>query len=418
MEVHQLRNKILFVFLALALVAVPVFTACAEPAPPVAKTLKIGSPFPLSGPAASWGLPISNMQTLVAERINAEGGIKVGGDTYYIELIPVDTKCTPEGSVAAAHKLVYDDKVKFMIGCIAPHESKPMQTITEPEKVVFLCGGGQNDVIGPDKPYAYRIYLGPGEKIPGLYLWFAEKYPAAKKVALVNSETGGGRVFAEYLETYLPDLGFEMVTTVYYEFGEKDFTPHATRVMTANPDVISPEGPVATEALFIKAIRDMGYKGMFVDMSPVDDKIFCDIAGKEYVEGYLTTVEVTSKGPIAPTAAKELKQAYIDKYGEWNSIALAGGFAYAPWVLKIAIESVGSLDTDEVKAVLDSGTTFDTPLGPVTFGGEEIYGIGHQVLYDVYIGQIQDGETTIVDKVPLETMMKYWALWPEELAGR
>jgi len=84
-------------------------------------------------------------------------------------------------------------------------------------------------------------------------------------------------------------------------------------------------------------------------------------------------------------------------------------------VFKMAIEATNSLDTEKVRAYIDSGVTFDTMLGRVTFGGEEVYGIGHQVLFDAFVGQMKDGNNVIVDKLLMEDIMADWALWPEEL---
>ena len=154
----------------------------------------------------------------------------------------------------------------------------------------------------------------------------------------------------------------------------------------------------------------MGYTGKFWVASPPDEVIFVQIAGKEYVEGYLTAVSVPTEGPSAPAAAKELKQAYIDKYGEWTSMAIAGSYVYALPIFKAAIESVGSLDTDKVRAVLDSGKIFDTMFGPVTFWGKELYGIGHQVLKTVFITEIRDGKLTIIDEVKPQDIYNYLSL--------
>jgi branched-chain amino acid transport system substrate-binding protein len=48
------------------------------------KTLRIGAPLPLTGPLSPEGLKQKNGYDLWAEKVNAAGGIKVGGDRYRV----------------------------------------------------------------------------------------------------------------------------------------------------------------------------------------------------------------------------------------------------------------------------------------------------------------------------------------------
>src|SRR5690606_29259283 len=70
------------------------------------KEILIGGAVPLSGPVAYWG--ISTMQGWVdgAAVINANGGVKVGNDTYKLKVITYDTKGTVADSRAATLRLV------------------------------------------------------------------------------------------------------------------------------------------------------------------------------------------------------------------------------------------------------------------------------------------------------------------------
>ena len=51
-----------------------------------------------------------------AKMVNEKGGVTVQGQKYNIELVGEDGKSTMDGVTAAATKLAYDHKVKFVIG--------------------------------------------------------------------------------------------------------------------------------------------------------------------------------------------------------------------------------------------------------------------------------------------------------------
>jgi branched-chain amino acid transport system substrate-binding protein len=66
------------------------------------ETLKIGVIAPLSGPGAPWGIAIQRGVEIAAQEINAAGGIKAGGKTYEVKVIPVDDMYSGKGGVDAA----------------------------------------------------------------------------------------------------------------------------------------------------------------------------------------------------------------------------------------------------------------------------------------------------------------------------
>jgi branched-chain amino acid transport system substrate-binding protein len=406
------KSLVMITLVVVLVAALLVGGACTKSALPEENILKIGMPMPISGPASAWGIPLSNMLFLTADRINAEGGISVNGVTYNVELILADTEFTPEGSAAAAHKLVYDDGVKFIFGPVVGHEILAVQAVTEPEKVIVFCEGWDNEVIKPDKPYTFRFCAAPYEIYPALWSWVTETYPEVKNVFIFNTDTESGWAAGENLVYLLPQMGIEVLDKTYYPYGETDFMANLPQILALNPDSISMEGDPPTMALFCKQARDMGYTGHFFQTDPIDPPIMVDIAGSEYLEGWTTFVDVASEGPMATAAAKELRQAYIDTYGEWNDIAFSGSFAYMLPILKQAIEAAGSLDTEQVHAVLESGMTFDTWLGPIKFGGGEVYGQDHHTLYGGYVGQIQNGKTVIVYSLSVEEELENYRYWP------
>ena len=63
------------------------------------KTLDIGVTDALTGGAAVYGLPQANAVQMAAEEINAAGGVKVGEDTYMLNVIAYDDKANPTEAI-------------------------------------------------------------------------------------------------------------------------------------------------------------------------------------------------------------------------------------------------------------------------------------------------------------------------------
>src|SRR3989338_10317243 len=80
---------------------------------------KVGVMYPLSGDAASYGIPIQATTKIAADEINAKGGV----NGKKLELIYEDSKCNPKDGNAAAQKLINIDKVKVIIGGVCSGET-------------------------------------------------------------------------------------------------------------------------------------------------------------------------------------------------------------------------------------------------------------------------------------------------------
>src|SRR5262249_36818094 len=78
-----------------------------------ADDVKIGLLFDVTGPVATHVPPIVDAVNLAVAEVNANGGV-LGGRK--LQVVVADTQGTADGAVAAASKLVNEDKVVAIIG--------------------------------------------------------------------------------------------------------------------------------------------------------------------------------------------------------------------------------------------------------------------------------------------------------------
>ncbi len=118
-----------FIMLVMGLMLVPFLMTTAS-----AKTLKIGSMGPLTGPYAADGNDIKNGVLCAIDVVNDEGGIP-GFDK--IELFPQDTACDPKQAVAAANKLI-NLEVTGVIGAYCSSSTIPASATLAEEDIVMI----------------------------------------------------------------------------------------------------------------------------------------------------------------------------------------------------------------------------------------------------------------------------------------
>jgi branched-chain amino acid transport system substrate-binding protein len=364
------------------------------PAPAAEKTLAIGLLGPLSGGAASYGVELQRGAEMRADEINKAGGLKVGGDVYKIKLVAYDHKAQAADAATATNKLVFQDKVKYIIGNAVGATCNAAQTITEPNKVMFgfVCWGTAN--LAPEKPYSFRSMLSQWELAEPFYRWVKENHPKVKRVAVISPNDTSGKDTNTAVVKALKGLAFEVTADEYYERGTKDFYPVLTKLLAQKPDMIDVAAAPAGEAgLILKQAMELGFKGAKGWTAGTNPFTIVGVAGREAAEGVWSPANINVKSEHVSGAVRKFGEGYEKRYGEVPGVIAVANYA-AFDVFTQAMQRAGSVETDRVLEVLTK-ERFETVWGPLVIGGKETYGIDRQFLYPLVISEVRGGE--IVD---------------------
>jgi branched-chain amino acid transport system substrate-binding protein len=362
------------------------------------KTLTIGLLGPLSGGAASYGVELMRGAELRVEEINKAGGLKVGADTYRIKLVSYDNKAQAADTATATNKLIFQDKVKYIIGNAVGATCNAAQTITEPNKVMFafVCWGTNN--LAPEKPYSFRSMLSQWELAEPFYRWVKENHPKIKRVAALSPNDTSGKDTNTAVVKALKTLGFEVAADEYYERGTKDFYPVLTKILAQKPDMIDvAAAPPGEAGLILKQAMELGFKGAKGWTAGINPFTIISVAGPEAAEGVWSPANINVKGDHVSPAVRRFGETYEKRYGEVpGAIAVANYAAFD--VFTQAMQKAGSIDTDRVLAVLTK-EQFQTVWGPLALGGKETYGIDRQFLYPLVISEVRQGKVVDIAQV-------------------
>ena len=364
------------------------------PVPAAEKTLTIGLLGPLSGGAASYGVELQRGAEMRTDEINKAGGLKVGGDVYKIKLVAYDHKAQAAEAATATNKLVFQDKVKYIIGNAVGATCNAAQTITEPNKVMFgfVCWGTAN--LAPEKPYSFRSMLSQWELAEPFYRWVKENHPRVKRVAVISPNDTSGKDTNTAVVKALKVLAFEVTADEYYERGTKDFYPVLTKLLAQKPDMIDVAAAPAGEAgLILKQAMELGFKGAKGWTAGTNPFTIIGVAGREAAEGVWSPANINVKSEHVNSAVRKFGEAYEKRYGEVPGVIAVANFA-AFDVFTQAMQRAGSVETDRVLEVLTK-ERFETVWGPLVIGGKETYGIDRQFLYPLVISEVREGK--IVD---------------------
>jgi ABC-type branched-subunit amino acid transport system substrate-binding protein len=355
-----------------------------------ANVITVGTIMPVSGPLSVVGLTWDKGFELAAYAINSDGGLTLHGKKYTIKLIQEDSKASAEAARAAALKLVYRDKVNFVIGGILEPAVEAMYKVCDKAGIFFGMAnanipGGPADV-SPDKKLQARLFHSYDLTHAIDIDYLKSAYPEVKTIAISSPEIGYEPMIAD-LTKIAEAKGLKIIHVEKWQWGTVDFLPTFTRILASSPDAIW--AMVSGQAQYqLMAARQLGFKGPFISNSPLAGEVFLRVAGKEACHDLIVNAVNTQD---TTDMVKKVMAMWQKKFGgEFISDSL---LAYdALWVLSQVVDKAQSLKGSDVMATLETMThtgDIQTVNGPARFGGLEKYGCNRVLVRPIPLSHFQ-----------------------------
>jgi branched-chain amino acid transport system substrate-binding protein len=395
------------------ILSIMLFTACApvQTAKPEAeaKILKLGCLMPFTGGASQWGLLMRPEMEVYADLVNEIGGIKVGNDTYKVELHFIDDGFMPAPGAAGARKLIYDEGVVSILGYFSAG-SAAVAGVTNPEKVIFIGRTGSGVNYDPERD-KYMIFGTPSAEAVSYQVVAAMKaYPNMKVIGWTAPEAAkkaAESAFDQMDKAIEQKYGVKSYRA-YYPEGTTNFTPYILKMAENNVDIVSSGGSMLEVALTAKQRWAAGYKWPIVQTGTlVDPAMFISICGYDGAQGVVSDRTVpwelkeTKVSPEYLDMAKRIKARFEEKFGK--PMVYMGCYGWGAHHMALyfeAIKRVGTLDPDKVMAAFRGGT-FETFVGKYTLGGTQSYGAPVICGHPGSVGIIKGKEEVYLGEHPL-----------------
>jgi branched-chain amino acid transport system substrate-binding protein len=355
-----------------------------------AKIIKIGILAALTGFASAAEVHQKDGALLAIDWLNEKGGITIKGQKYLFEGVVEDNKSTAEGAKAAAEKLVYDHKVKFIAGATIPYINIAAAPVTEAAKVIralnYVCDTPEE--LNAKTRYTFKPNPAIREGIGPALDYLVEKFPKVKTIAMITPQDGAESVLGAICDKEATQRGLKQVIVVAWPHDTADFYPKVTQLLASKPDAIFiVNGYEQATAPILKAAREMGFKGP-APMGNYDDPYdIVKLTGKDYTAPFWT--HGWSRDVNDPQLTPEMKEiikraeAKLGKFHQWNF----WGWTEV-WAIAQAIEKAQSLDTTVVANTWRKMDSIKTPYGPGKMCGEKTYGIKNVVCSRVAITEV------------------------------
>ncbi|HYM31211.1 MAG TPA: ABC transporter substrate-binding protein [Candidatus Cybelea sp.] len=364
--------------LGLAAAALTVISGAA-----IAQDIKIGIPTPVTGPVAFLGQHVKWGAELAVEEINGQGGV----NGRKIAAMVQDSVCRPADSVAAAEKLLSEDKVDVLFGDICSGATLALMPIAERAgKPMIVAVSTHPDItqkagVGGNK-WVFRTV--PDDILMSGVIADRLLKQGAKTIAFVAEDTDYGRGGVKFVTDKLGGK-VQVISADYLKNSETDFLPVLTRLRSAKPDAIGIFMLDQQVSNFMKQYVQFGMTVPLVARPPLVSGLVADL---------LATGKFNGSWTVYP---------YYDGYDGAKNVAFVDAFkahfkqgphyvAYSTYeAIKMAADAVkraGSTDPAALQKAL-AATNYQGILGPIKFDDH------NQAHNNLMFMQVQDGKLMV-----------------------
>lgn len=328
----------------------------------MAAPIRIGLQGPITGAWALEGEMAVNSVQVVADQINARGGV-LGRP---VEIVIGDDQGEPRQSALAAQRMIADD----VVAVISSYGS----SITEVAQLIYEDAGLLNIAYGATAEslteHGHRYFFRTSFRDDRQGDFFAELVSTelnAERVAIIHDNSTFARGLAEAARRSLSAIsGVEIVFYDAVTEGDRDFTATISRMRTQNPEVVYFTAYYPEAGLFLRQMRDAGVDALFIGGNAAINDEFIEIAGLDVAKGSLITQEPLPTDLDYPEAIEFLNE-YVARHGAPPSSPWPVYAADALNVIAAAIEATGSTDSTVLADYLRTGLEINGITGPIAF---------------------------------------------------
>lgn len=360
------------------------------------KTVKIGMNIPMTGDYAPWGLPGLYGSQIIANDINAAGGVKIGGDNYMIEIVAYDHAYDTEKAVQGYKKLVLEDDVKMvmMLGGSTVASVLPWAQRKKMLTTTLL----PSDITPKSEYLVATCESHPLYNVTGVE-WLAENFPEAKTAVIVtNNDAEYGLQSAATYKAAFEVEGIDVLDVNLHGFDITDFAPIVSSVLAKKPDIFCMATSFYVTPL-MEQLFHQGFKGKIISCTlDYYDEIIAK-TNKEFVNGTIFQFpdfddpKLNEPGINFPNPGDFDAKFKKDHPHDWSAVAWEYPAILLNWIE--GAKAAGSVEPTKVLKALKSNTSPEFIFGGGQWWGSQMWGLDNAVVGRWPVVVVEDGKARI-----------------------
>lgn len=221
------------------------------------KAVNVGVILPLSGANAQFGIASKQGIELVADELNAAGGLKGLGGAK-VNLVVADSTSAPANAATVAQRMIGENDCCAILGAFASTLTLAIQEVTERRKVPLLTMSYSDQITGRGYKHVFQV-TSKGSVIGAAQFNFAVELAGGKgkveRVAIMYEDTAYGTSTATGLRNAAKAAGVEIVLDEAYPLGITDLTPLINKLRASKAQMVFPVSYLNDSLLIVRTLR-------------------------------------------------------------------------------------------------------------------------------------------------------------------
>ena len=263
-------------------------------------SVRVGSHMDLSGVIAYWGNNLRMGMQSHFNEINEQGGIH----GRKIEFIVEDDQYKPPLSMAAAKKLISQDRIFAFVGPMGSQQAGATMNLALEKKIPFICPLSSSSVFyKPLKREVFALFT-PYEIQNGVLVDYVVETLKAKKIGIIYQEDEVGESGKRGVESQLKKYNMKLVIAIPFKRGTKDFSSQVLKLKESDVEVVFIASIIREPAAIIKEAAKLGWKPQFMAQGSTGaNPYFIKMAGQA-CEGTLISSQALLPMSSEPSVVK------------------------------------------------------------------------------------------------------------------
>lgn len=301
----------------------------------------IGCAFAITGQAAWLGEPERNTVEMVAEKINADGGINGRKIVLHIE----DTQGSNTRAVNAIKKLVKKDKVCAIIGPSRSGTSLASIPVVQKAEVPMLSCAAAASITNPPEKRRWVFKMGQNDSDAARRIYGHMNKNGIEKVGILTGTTGFGDAGRTQLKKLADEYGIAIVADETYAPGDTDMTAQLIRIRNSGARAVINWSIVPAQSIVPRNMEQLKLDMPLYQSHGFANIKYAEAAGKAaegsiFPAGRIMAAATVAEDHPQKDVLEKYKADYESRYDD--KVTTFGGHAYdAMHIIARALEKVG-----------------------------------------------------------------------------
>ncbi len=359
-----MRFKSLLLALAVLLLAWPALAK---------DTIKVGAILSVTGPASFLGGPEARTMEMLAERINASGGV----NGHLLELIIKDSGGSPEKAISFARQLIEEERVFAILGPSTSGESLKIKNICEEGETIMLSCAAAELIVNPVAKWVFKTPQKDSHAAKKIFLEMQDM--GVSKIAVVAGNTGFGKAGRQQLLDLAPQFNIQVVVDEVYDKGATDLSAVVAKLMShQDVQAVVNWSIVPAQAIIAKNMRQAGWDVPLFQSHGFGNIKYVEAAGAAaegiiFPAGRLLVAEELPDGHPQKALLLDYKNSYESRYGE--AASTFGGHGYDAFMILVEGIKQAGPDKHKVREAIEHLEGFPGTGGIFNFSPQDHNGL-------------------------------------------